>query len=90
MQITLMTIYAKDDKLRKYLREREVRTLLSLMLWPMAVMVTGCILVIFPLARWVVSRTPTWLDPESTGLPGAQTAVGIHSRGRVPALVDQC
>ena len=28
-----------------------------------------------PLAGWVVSWTPTWLDPELTGPPGASTAV---------------
>ena len=41
---------------------------------------------------WVggVARTPTWLDPELTGLPGARTAVGIHVSGRVPVLDDQC
>ena len=36
---------------------------------------------------FVVSWTPTWLDPEPTGLPGANLAVGIHSQGRVPAQV---
>ena len=32
----------------------------------------------------MVSRTPTWLDPELTGLPGATAAVGNHGGGRVP------
>ena len=42
-----------------------------------------------PPAWWAVSRTPTWLDPESTGLPGVQIAVGIHSNRRVPGLEYQ-
>ena len=37
-----------------------------------------------PLAGCVVSWTPTWLDPELTGLPRANLAVGNHSQVRVP------